>query len=35
MLFTKKKRKIFTILVFLGSLILVASSLVPLFYAFR
>lgn len=34
MLFTKRKRKLFTILIFLGSLILVISTLAPLFYGF-
>jgi hypothetical protein len=34
MIFTKKKRRLFTILIFIGSLVLVASSLIPLFYGF-
>lgn len=34
MIFTKKKRRLFTILIFIGSLFLVASTLAPLFYGF-
>ena len=34
MLFTKRKRKLFTILIVIASLVLVISSLAPLFYGF-